>query len=194
MDREAIEASIRGAWDAHDFEQATTATLRGYGPEVLGFLIATLKNRDGAEDAFSLFAERLWLNMARFEWKCSVRTWCYLLAHHAAADRIRNEARHQRARVTSSALAELEVRVRTETLSVLKTEKRTEIAMLRDELSDDDREVLVLRVDRDLSWLDIARVLGAADEELDREAARLRKRFQLVKNQLRRMAQTRGLI
>jgi RNA polymerase sigma-70 factor (ECF subfamily) len=195
MERQTLEASIRGAWDARDFETATTATLRGYGPEVLGFLVATLKDANAAEEAFSLFAERLWLNMARFEWKCSVRTWSYVIARHAAADRSKNEARHHRARVTSSSLAELEASVRTETLSILRTQKRTEVAMLRDELGDEDRALLVLRVDRNLSWRDIAQVMGGAPEgELDREAARLRKRFQLVKEQLRKLAKERGLL
>lgn len=95
----------------------------------------------------------------------------------------------------SLAGVQLEAHVRRETLSELRTEKRTEIATLRDELAEDDRALLVLRVDRDLSWREIAQVLGGGDEEnLDREAARLRKRFQLVKDQLRRLAQSRGLI
>jgi hypothetical protein len=55
-----------------------------------------------------------------------------------------------------------------------------------------------LRVDRALPWQDIARVtLGdeVVDEAAhDREVARLTKRFQLLKEDLRRRAQEAGLI
>jgi RNA polymerase sigma-70 factor (ECF subfamily) len=62
-------------------------------------------------------------------------------------------------------------------------------------LSPEDRELLVLRVDRGLAWNDLARVLSEEDGELDgpaitREAARLRKRFQVLKDRLREMART----
>jgi hypothetical protein len=51
-----------------------------------------------------------------------------------------------------------------------------------------------LRIDRDLAWRDIAKILGAEDDALDREAARLRKRFQFVKERLHALGKARGLI
>jgi RNA polymerase sigma-70 factor (ECF subfamily) len=61
--------------------------------------------------------------------------------------------------------------------------------------------LLVLRVDRNLEWNDLARVLAEgddgtaplADADVTREAARLRKRFQLLKEKLREMAKREGL-
>ena len=57
-------------------------------------------------------------------------------------------------------------------------------------------------MDRDLGWLDVARVLleeggtDAADdpEVLARKAAWARKRFQLVKERLRELARKEGLL
>lgn len=194
--RQVVEAEIRKAWQAGDFSAATTAALQSYGPEVLGFLAALYKSHDAAEEAFALFAERLWQGISRFEWRCSVRTWAYLLARNAAADLRRGEARHQRARVhpTDDRVYEVEAKVRTETLWLLRTETRTAFARLRDELPEEDCALLVLRVDRELEWRDIARVLGASESGLDREAARLRKRFQLVKERLRALGKERGLV
>lgn len=194
--RADLESQIRTAWDAGDFARATTVALRGYGPEVLGFLVGVTHDHVRAEEAFSLFAEHLWQGMTRFEWKCSVRTWAYLLARNASTDLGRREARHQRSRVTLSAspAAEIAACVRTETMSLLRTEKRTRFQRLRDELPEEDRTVLVLRVDRDLAWRDIAVVLGAEDTAIEREAARLRKRFQLVKDRLRALGKARGLV
>jgi RNA polymerase sigma-70 factor (ECF subfamily) len=190
------ESDIRAAWDRGDFAEATTAALRRYGPEVLGFLVATQRDHDDAEEAFSVFAERLWQNMSKFEWKCSVRTWSYVLARNATADLHRREARHRRSRValSSAPISKIAARVRTETMPGLLVEKRSGLARLRDELSDEDRALLVLRVNRELAWRDIAQVLGADDDVIDREAARLRKRFQLVKERLRALGKARGLV
>ena len=89
--------------------------------------------------------------------------------------------------------------VRTQTVEFLRTEKRTRLQALRDALPEEDRMLLVLRVDRQLAWNELARILGEGGEGLDaqalgREAARLRKRFQLVKDRLRELAKKEGLI
>jgi RNA polymerase sigma-70 factor (ECF subfamily) len=100
-----------------------------------------------------------------------------------------------------SQLSALEQPLRSDTASYLKTQRRSRIAALRDSLPCEDQELLVLRVDRQLAWNDLARILlhvegGAAitDEALKREAARLRKRFQTLKAQLYEMGRREGLI
>ena len=62
-----------------------------------------------------------------------------------------------------------------------------------------DRALLVLRVDRGLSWNDLARVLNEDGEPLDdaalkRESARLRKRFQLLKRELLELGRAAGVV
>ena len=68
----------------------------------------------------------------------------------------------------------------------------------RSELSEEDQMVLVLRVDRSLSWVELAEVMLASDNptasQLATEAARLRKRFQLAKAHLRKRAEEAGLV
>ena len=59
--------------------------------------------------------------------------------------------------------------------------------------------MLVLRVDRGLEWLDVARVLFDADPSLPEgtlkaEVVRLRKRFQQVKAKIRKLAKEAGLV
>jgi RNA polymerase sigma-70 factor (ECF subfamily) len=67
-------------------------------------------------------------------------------------------------------------------------------------LPQEDQELLMLRVDRDLPWDALAEVLRGDDEipltpdVRKREAARLRKRFQLIKDRLREMARREGLL
>jgi RNA polymerase sigma-70 factor (ECF subfamily) len=190
------EQTMRAACAAGDIDRATTDALRRYGPELLGFLVGIHGDYDAAGDAFAMFSEKLWQSMPRFEWKCSLRTWCYRLVRNAAIDLHRGERRGRVGLSSAPEVLELAARVRTETLSVLRSETRTALERLRDELPEDDRALLVLRVDRDLDWRDIALVLDASEDEesLKREAARLRKRFQLVKERLRTRAREQGLV
>ena len=196
------QSAIRAAWDSGDMKAAVTAVFRTYGSEVFGFLVALHKDVDDADDAFSMFGERLWRTFPSFEWKCSVRTWAYLLARHASANVRRGEARRGRHAVPLSEVPEaleLATRIRTETLTAMRTEKRSALQRMRDELPEEDRMLLVLRVDRQLAWRDVARVLSTSgetdgDRALDQNAARLRKRFQIVRDRLRALGKERGLI
>jgi RNA polymerase sigma-70 factor (ECF subfamily) len=67
-------------------------------------------------------------------------------------------------------------------------------AEIRQALDADDQILLALRVDRDLSWREIAHVLvgeDAAEDEVVRKAAALRKQFERVVDQLRELAADR---
>jgi hypothetical protein len=68
---------------------------------------------------------------------------------------------------------------------------------LRRELAPEDRALLVLRVDRDLAWHDIAQIMQSDSPEdagaVTREVAHLRQRFGVLKDQLRVRARAAGL-
>ena len=92
-----------------------------------------------------------------------------------------------------------ETLVRTETLSYLRTEKKDRFAAIRASLPPEDQALLVLRVDRQLSWDELARVMSSDEgepsaDELKRESARLRKRYQLVKEKLLTLGERAGLV
>lgn len=190
------EERLRALFDAGDRHSVTKEALETYGPEILGLLCSLHRNEDEAHDAFSVFAERLWTSMDRFEWKCSLRTWAYVVARRASHDVRRAEHRHEKRAVPLSAadgLDALVAKVRTATMTILRTETKSALQKLREELPEEDQMLLVLRVDRKLAWDDLARVF---DPEADpkKESARLRKRFQLVKNKLFTLGKARGLI
>lgn len=201
---DAAERAIREACAAGRTDEGTTAALRRYGPEVLGFLVGVHGDYDVASEAFARFSERLWQSLPQFEWRCSLRTWCYRLARNAAIDVRRMERAGRRVGLSSAPeLMNLAAQVRTETLSAFRSAKRNAVERLRDELPEEDRALLVLRVDRRLEWREVAialaesspRAEGLEDEAaLKREAARLRKRFQLVTLRLRALARERNLL
>jgi RNA polymerase sigma-70 factor (ECF subfamily) len=193
-DRAAVDRDTRAALAKGDPDGAATIFLRAYGPEIFGFLVALHRDEAAAGDAFSAFAEGVWRGLPGFSWSSSLRTWAYAIARNVSVTARRREGRKQRreANVGASVLDEVEQVVRSATQTFLRTERRTRLEQLRDALPENDRALLVLRVDRKLSWNDLARVLADApladDAAVVREAARLRKRFQLVKERLRASA------
>jgi RNA polymerase sigma-70 factor (ECF subfamily) len=94
-------------------------------------------------------------------------------------------------------ILELAERVRSSTMVHLRTEVKSEVRRLREELDEPDQMLLILRIDKALEWEEVAAALAddeLAADDLKREAARLRKRFQLVTEKLRALARERGLL
>ncbi len=66
------------------------------------------------------------------------------------------------------------------------------LAKLRESLKPEEQTLLILRVDKGLSWKEIAQVL--ADEEAPPDVGALRKRFERLKERLLRLAREEGLV
>jgi RNA polymerase sigma-70 factor (ECF subfamily) len=180
------------------FDQAATRALEAYGAELHGFLVSLVGNETDAVEVFAQLGEDIWKGLPSFGFRCSARTWLYVLARHAAA-RFRRSPWNRRGRRTGDArLDEFVAQTRERTQPWLRSEVKDRFRALRDSLDPDDRALLILRVDRALPWKDVARVtLGdeAADEQkLARETDRVTKRFQLLKEDLHRRAQEANLL
>jgi RNA polymerase sigma-70 factor (ECF subfamily) len=199
-ERTDVERALAERLSTRDYSAAATLVLRSYGPEILGFLLARTRDEAAAEEAFAMFTEDLWRGLPRFEGRATVRVWAYTLARHAAVRLESSPGRRRKRNLPLDAaeeLSRLEHRLRTETARFLETEFKDRISALRARLSEEERTLLVLRVDRDLDWLDVARVFAGGEPtpaSLKADAARLRKRFQLVKAKIREMAEKDGLI
>ena len=191
---DANEVQLRALIDRGDFDQATERTIRIYGPELIGWLCSILPVEADAHDAFSRMSEELWRSFQRFDGRCSVRTWCYMLARFAAAY-VRARPRHQR-EVLVSQVPSLVGAVAAVWNTTRRGEQHAEnvYAEIRSQLDDSEQTLLVLRVDRNLSWRDIAIVLlgeTADATAIARKAASLRKQFERVKQRLRALAADR---
>ncbi len=180
---------------AKQLDRAATRALESYGPELYGFLVSYLGNEADGAEVFSQVGEDLWKGLPSFALGCTLRTWLYVLARHAAA-RFRRSPWNRRTR--DSQLDQLVESVRTRTQPWLRTDVKDRFRALRDALDPDDRSLLVLRVDRGLSWEEVARVtIGLETPDaavLGRETDRLRKRYQLLKDDLRKRAREAGLV
>jgi RNA polymerase sigma-70 factor (ECF subfamily) len=197
--REELEGDVHRLCDAGDHAAAASAALRGYGGEVYGLICALHHDAADADDVFAMFSETLWRGLPGFAWQCTLRTWAYTLARHAS-HRFGRELKKRRRGVplgSSSLGPELEQQVRSVTQAYLRTEVKDRFAQLRESLPPEDQLLLVLRVDRRLEWIELARVMcedeTPDDAALAREAARLRKRFQLLKAKLVKLAEEAGI-
>jgi len=198
--RESIEQPIQQACARGDYERAATLALDAYGREVLGFLIARI-GEQRANDVFSELLEDFWRGLSGFAWRSTLRSWIYTLARHALSRHARGVKRIHEAPFDSSAALSLAAqRIRTDTAAHLRTPVKNRFRQLRAQLSEDDQTLLILRIDRNLTWRELAVVMSERDtpplrdDELDKLAARLRQRFQAAKERLRKLAEAEGLL
>lgn len=182
MDEGAILSSLdRGA-----LHEALTLTLKTYGAEVLAYLGRVLRNEEDAREVFCDLGGELWLALPTFRRACSVRTFVYRIAWHAVA-RYRRDPYRRRAEPLEGTAAAIAAEVASRTAPYLRSEVRRAVERLRAELSPEDQTLLTLRIDRRMSWAELAVVLDATEPTA-------RKRFERVKARLREAAQREGLL
>lgn len=189
--RDPRDDELRALIATEDFDRATDETLRLYGPELIGWLCSIFPAEADAHDAFSRMSEELWRSFRRFDGRCSVRTWCYMLARHAASH-VRSRPGSQREVLVSQIPSVVHAVTHVWSTTDRRDARAADIyAEIRRQLDDDDQLLLVLRVDRNLAWRDIAQVTldeDASEDDVSRKAATLRKQFERVKEQLRELA------
>jgi RNA polymerase sigma-70 factor (ECF subfamily) len=160
-------------------------------------LVTVLRDEQDASEVFSQACEDMWRSIGKFEGRCTMRAWLYTLARHAVARFRRSPHRRPGRHLDLSAISDVAERVRSQTLPHLRTSVKDQFAAIRDSLDEDDRALLVLRVDRGMSWREIALTFSLdddSDEALRKLEARLRKRLQFVKEEIRVRARDAGLL
>ena len=196
---EALEQQVRRCIEAGDATGGLALWLRTMGPRVLGFLSVLMKSEPDAEEAFAVTCERLWRSLPSFRWECSLETWTYVIARREAARLRRGARRHDQGRITSSALDRVVQNITSQSRRGAYSERMKVLERLREELREDDRVILLLRLDRGLAWDEIALLFlseaaGRSLDERRREAARVRKRFQTIKDRLAARVRAEGLL
>jgi len=188
-----LERGVRAHLERREWDAAATLAIGKLGHTMLSY-VSTMLAEEDAQDALSIFRETLWKALPRFRWECSLRAWAYRLAHHAATRILRRPHRRYEEHLPSSA----PVRLAAPSLaSGLRFSGRHEgLALLRASLSIEDRELLTLRVDRELEWDEVAVVLTGDDPAARAQSSpmALRKRYERLTRKLERMAREQGLL
>lgn len=191
-----LDERVRALCTQGDLHAAASLMLAQLGPDVLRVIHARFRDAEVSGEVFARFAEALWRSLPQFEFRCSVRAYVFTLAKNTGSRFLARELRRERRALPLSAAGPLAAQVsalRTETRRHLRTASKDRVAKLRAALSDEDQLLLTLRIDRGLEFREIAVVVledpNAAEPEIKREAARLRKRLQLVKEKLKHLMQ-----
>jgi len=180
FDPSDIEATLRRRFDAGDLRGTLALAIKRYGSELYGFLRRLTKDTVRADDLFAITCERVWRFLPTFRWNSTFRVWAYTVARN---EFLRDVGRPRRETSLGDASFELVAAPDLEQVDDL-----DRLARLRQRLPPDDHVLLGLRLDRELSWSEIAKVL-AGDGAGARDAAMLRKRYERLTTRLRELAQ-----
>ncbi len=195
---EDVELAIREASQRGDFQEAAKRGLEQYKVEIYSFLCARLRSEADAHEVYSQLSEDVWRGIASFGWRCSFRTWLYTLARHAAMRFERSPANQAKRHERLSQVGEPIVVERSRTRPYMRTDVKDRFAAFRETLSPDEQSLLVLRIDRELSWDEVARILYDGDDtdeaEMKRQATNLRQRFRQLKTRLQEWAKSEGIL
>jgi RNA polymerase sigma-70 factor (ECF subfamily) len=171
-------------------DPAATLVIETYGPEITGYLRAMLRDDAAAGDAFSVFCENVWKGLAGFRGEASLRVWCYRIAFRAALSLKRDPYGRRKNRLETTMASKVAGRIFA-TTAVERERHGNALERLREKLEPSEQALLTLRLDRQLSWREVAEVLSEEGEPVD-EAA-LRKRYERLKDKLARAARDEGL-
>ena len=162
-----------------------------FGPEIFGFLTALHPPPGDARLVFEKFSERLSRRLPTFDWTCSLRTWAYKQARQTSLD----------FRPGTEPTVELEggvSRVIGQVLRATGVVHSPEVDSNRAALTPDERVLILLRVDKKLTWDDLVVVLhdDVPPDEQARAAAvaTLKSQFRIAKDKLVAVAATMGIV
>jgi RNA polymerase sigma-70 factor (ECF subfamily) len=178
---EHVDRAIRADLEAGDVAGAVADTIAAYGREIFGFVTAAVAERRAGQDAYARFVATLPHELPRFAWGCRLRTFTYFLA--------RRELRRTSGR-TATAPRVISVEIESGLPGSKDRPRRSLVAAVRRCLAPEDRELLVLRIDRGLDWHEIALTsLGehATERDIAAESDELHQRFLILRMQVERL-------
>jgi RNA polymerase sigma-70 factor (ECF subfamily) len=184
-----VDDRVAALLQAGEADGAATAVIETLGPAVLGYL-ASMHDEDDARDVFQAWSSDVWRGLPGFRFEASVRAWAFRLAWHASSRFRRDPWRQRGVPLADSAASRLAASIAGQ--SRMPGGRKDTLRALRLRLPPEDQTLLVLRVDKDLEWSEVADVL-AEDGQRPEEAA-LRKRFERIKDRLAAMAREEGLL
>jgi len=192
------ESEIRGLCERRAYNEAVELALDLYGEELVRFTRAVVRRPDLAQEVYACVCEKLLRNLPRFRWESSLRMWLFRVARNECMEGLRPRARREYP-VSQPLPQDAVQRERSQTKPWLRTDVKEGFRALREQLSPQERMLLQLKVEQDLSWTDVAEALWEEPapptrEALEKRAVALRQQFKRLKERLKALAVESGLL
>lgn len=155
---DSLDTSLIARWKEGD-ERAATALVERHA-NALGRYVASLGERDGAEEVVQDTFVRAFSSLDTFRGESSLRTWLFTIARRLVVDRRRASRRRRDVEDLNEADAASEY---TALDGMIATEARNRVWGAVGKLSPTQREVFLLRVNEGLSYKEIAEVAGTTE-------------------------------
>jgi RNA polymerase sigma-70 factor (ECF subfamily) len=181
-----LEARVRELLAADEVGEAATRVIEEIGPYIGGYLVRLHGEDDGA-DVYSSWAEDVWSGIQGFRFEAPLRAWAYRVAWNASARFRRDAWRRRRQRLRTSAASRLPAPT---TRGGRPPPLDERLQTMSKDLDPADYTLLILRLDREMSFEDISTVLSQEGRLLP--AATLRKRYERLKDRLAQRVRRRG--
>jgi DNA-directed RNA polymerase specialized sigma24 family protein len=185
----AVDAEAqRLALDGRERE-AADLLLSHLSSEIRSFLHRMLSDVVLVDEAHRATGERLPQEIPHLLTECSPRSWSYIVARREAS-----RCRTRRAAGSGHEMAAKPLQTgvlpmgNTSTIDTVSTTCRDELEQLRASLSDEERDLLLLRVEYGFAWKEVACAFLEDDESdpdtILEEAARMRQRFRDIRSRV----------
>lgn len=182
---DTVDAQVIAAVDAGEPTRAVELAVQRFGPELLGYCVAVLRSEDAGGEVYSDLCMSLLAALPRFRGNSALRTFLYAIAWNLVRKYRRRTGRRRRLIHLEATQREvIDQAIRTSTAFYRRTAAKEKLAEVRSSLSAADQTLLILRIDRGLSWQEVAEVMEVEGEG---SVARLRKRYERVVAKLRRL-------
>lgn len=181
------ERKIAEHLEKGDLRGAADESVRAYGGEIAGYLLALLREEAAADEVFSRVCEKLWRGLPRFRRQSSLRTWLYRLAWNSARDFQKEQQRTPVRALRSTEISGIAAEIATSRPPFERSSFVDAFAKLHQSLGPQEQTLLTLRLHAGMSWNEIAEVVG-------RKPPALRKRYERLKARLREEAEAAGLL
>jgi RNA polymerase sigma-70 factor (ECF subfamily) len=160
LEAPSVEEQCRQCLAAGDPERLLTILMSAYGRDLHRYAWGMLRHEQLAEDVLQNVFIQAYEDVAAFEGRSTFRTWLFGITRHRCLDEIRRRSRWAR-------VVDEEAPITDMPSGASATDRDTELRALAiqlegclDDLSDDIREIVLLRFRQDLSYDDIAAVTG----------------------------------
>lgn len=167
------------AGDADAFEQLVLL----YQPQVYRLAYRMTNHPEDAADLTQEVFLKAWSNLEKFEFKSAFSTWLYRLASNLCIDFLRNTRRKPAVPLTFEDAEGEEQRIEVvdpapqPEEALLASEQQAQLDAAMQELEPEHRRILTLRVVNDLSYTDIAEILGIKEGTVKSRLARAREKL-----------------